>query len=132
MRNDAFDKLFQNEAQSEANIQQVTELILSFVNDNLEPMEVKVTDLALQMHDGVYIIILVGALANFFVPLSRYNLNPQTVEEKLNNVVFAFKLLESLGIKNPKWNAVDVIRKDLKAILRILYDIIEAFKHLAE
>ena len=54
-----------------------------FTNQHLSAMDITVTDLALQMHDGVYFIILVGSLGNFFVPLARYTMHPTTLEEKV-------------------------------------------------
>jgi hypothetical protein len=55
-------------------------------------------------------------------------------------VALAFRLLETLGVSNPRWNHIGtciyikdkfisaVVRKDLSMILRVLYDIFQAFK----
>jgi hypothetical protein len=61
---------------------------------------------------------------------------------KLDNVMFAFTILESMGIYDNKWNAigmttfrnvlklsnvVDIVRKDLKMIIRVLFGLFQAF-----
>lgn len=101
-----------------------------FLNSKLSLNGVTITDLKSDMHDGVFFIIVVGSLANFFVPFSKYTIKPTTPDQKLNNVMFAFKLMESLGMNGAKWNALDVVRQDLKMILRISYDLFKKFSTL--
>lgn len=123
---DPFDSLF--EPQHRGELDQIQHLLLEFVNGNMQQLDVQVTDLSAQMHDGVVLIQLTGLLANFFVPLVQYDLDPQSYDAKLSNVTFAFKLLESIGIHSTKWSAIDVVNQDLKMSLRISYDIFRAFR----
>lgn len=122
---DAFDVLFDGTHQNE--LHQVYQTILKFVNQCMEPLGTPVTDLIEQMHDGVYLIILAGYLSNYFVPLARYNIGPETDEEKMDNIYFAFTLMESTGLVTDNWRASDIVRKDQKTILRVLYDLFQAY-----
>lgn len=56
-----------------------------FINKHLEASGVTVTDVAPQFHDGVYLIILTGTLANFFVPLNQFTMSPTTAEQKVHS-----------------------------------------------
>jgi hypothetical protein len=44
--------------------------------------------------------------------------------------MLAIKLLESTGIRNSKWSAVDIVKQDLQSIVRIVNDVFRAFKKL--
>ncbi|TPX38306.1 hypothetical protein SmJEL517_g00135 [Synchytrium microbalum] len=116
---DAFDKLFDDRNK----VTQVTTLIRGFVNQKFEGMDMAVDDLALEFHDGVYLILLVGTMGHFFVPLNFYHLAPKTAAEKLENVRTAFKLMGEMGISTTNFNAVDLVRRDLKGTLRCLYTV---------
>ena len=66
-------------------------------------------------------------LLGFFIPLYKYDRNPSSHEAKMSNVNLAFEFLTSSGIK-VKNRPAEVVRGDLKAILRILYCIFVKFK----
>lgn len=53
------------------------------MNKNIGSIGVEVTDLSHQMSDGVFFIVLIGSLGNFFVPLSKYKFQPNSVDEKV-------------------------------------------------
>jgi hypothetical protein len=97
----------------------------------MEPLSVRVNDLTDQMHDGVYLTILAGYLCNYFVPLARYNMTPETDEEKMDNIYLAFTLMESTGLVTENWRASDIVRRDRKTILRVLYDMFQAYSNSA-
>jgi len=97
-----FDDLF--EPGSEAKLDTVKKLLLGFVNKHLIKLGVQISNFGNQFHDGVYLIMLIGSLGNFFVPLYNYNIAPTSTEMKIHNVTFAFKLVDSLDIKRRKWN----------------------------
>ncbi|TPX48402.1 hypothetical protein SeLEV6574_g02057 [Synchytrium endobioticum] len=116
---DAFDKLFEDRDK----VAQVSLLIREFVNQKFEGMNIEVDHLALEFHDGVYLILLIGTMGHFFVPLNFYHLSPKNAAQKLENVRFAFKLMAEMEISTVNFNAVDLVRRDLKACLRCLYAI---------
>lgn len=72
------------------------------MNKHLNKVNLEVTDLDTQFHDGVYLTLLIGLLEGFFVPLFTFHLTPQTFEEKVHNVVLAFELMQDVGLAKPK------------------------------
>ena len=63
----------------------------------------------------------------FFVPFHCYRPNPICQEDKLVNVSLANEFLTSLGL-HPRHRAIEVVRGDIKAGLRILYGLFIKFK----
>lgn len=57
---------------------------------------------ALQFADGVYLVLLMGMLEGYFVPLYSFNLTPESFEQKVHNVRFAFELMTDAGLPKPK------------------------------
>lgn len=76
--------------------------LVTFVNKHLNKINLEVTDLDTQFHDGVYLTLLMGLLEGFFVPLYSFYLTPQTFEEKVHNVVLSFELMQDVGLAKPK------------------------------
>ena len=72
-------------------------MMINFVNTHLSPLSMVVIDLGVEFHDGVYLIILLGIMGGYFVPLWKYKLNPESVEDKLENVRFAIRLVDEMG-----------------------------------
>ena len=62
----------------------------------------EVTDIESQFHDGVYLILLMGLLEGYFVPLFEFHVTPKDFEQKVFNVSFAFELMQDAGISKPK------------------------------
>jgi len=124
---DVFDDLF--EPGSEAKLETVKKLLLNFVNKHLTKMGVTISNVTNQFHDGVYLIMLIGSLGNFFVPLYNYNMSPTNTEMKVQNVICAFKLMDTLEIKRRNWNPAEVVRQDLKTILRVIYTLFTSYKN---
>lgn len=123
---DAFDALFDN-APEKLNV--VKKSLQSFVNKHLSKLSLDVADLDSQFHDGVYLIFLLGLLEGFFVPLYQFYITPSTKEQKLHNVALAIDLMRDSGMKfyaKPE----DVVQKDLKSTLRILYCLFQKYKNL--
>lgn len=78
----------------------------------------------MQFADGVYLVLLMGLLEDYFVPLYNFFLTPESFEQKVNtcdsemgqfveqlhyflfsqvhNVAFAFELMQDGGLKKPK------------------------------
>ncbi|KAJ3147248.1 hypothetical protein HDU86_008084 [Geranomyces michiganensis] len=119
---DAFDKLF---AQPEK-IAEVTKLLLEFINSQLEVLNIRLNNLI--KVEGVYLILLIGTLGNFFVPLHHYTLTPSTLAAKIENARFALSMMSDLNIDITRINATDIVRKDPKSIARCLYLLFQAFR----
>ncbi|KAJ3166493.1 hypothetical protein HDU88_003362 [Geranomyces variabilis] len=119
---DAFDKLF---AQPEK-VAEVTKLLLEFINSQLEALNIRLNNLI--KVEGVYLILLIGTLGNFFVPLHHYSLTPTTLAAKIENARFALGMMADLNIDVTRINATDVVRKDPKSIARCLYLLFQAFR----
>uniref|UniRef100_A0AAQ4QV96 Parvin, beta n=1 Tax=Gasterosteus aculeatus aculeatus TaxID=481459 RepID=A0AAQ4QV96_GASAC len=79
--------------------------------------------------DGVYLILLMGLLENYFVPLYNFFLTPESFEQKVHNVAFAFELMQDGGLKKPKARPEDVVNLNLKSTLRVLYNLFTNYKN---
>jgi len=76
--------------------------LITFANKHLNRVNLEVSDLDTQFHDGVYLILLLGSLEGFFVPLYDFYLTPHDAEQKVHNVSFAFELMQDIGLARPK------------------------------
>ncbi|KAJ1550990.1 hypothetical protein HK096_003797 [Nowakowskiella sp. JEL0078] len=113
IRADDFDKLFLIDEKKQQLV--------------LDDLDILVTDICQDFHNGVNLIFLTGMLGKFFVPLCFYHLKPESDEEKLLNVKLALQLMADLDMDMSKLNPEDIINKDLKGISRCLYSIFHAF-----
>ena len=116
-RKDGFDSLFDS---SPEKINPVKKNLLKFCNDILSKINVKVNDLETDFCNGVNLILLIGMVQGFFVPLYEYFPNPTTFEEKLHNVHLALEFIDELDVKRRNQPS-EIIRGDLKATMRIVY-----------
>uniref|UniRef100_A0A667FM46 Parvin beta n=1 Tax=Lynx canadensis TaxID=61383 RepID=A0A667FM46_LYNCA len=80
--------------------------------------------------DGVYLVLLMGLLEDYFVPLYNFHLTPDSFDQKVHNVAFAFELMLDGGLKTPKARPEDVVNLDLKSTLRVLYNLFTKYKNL--
>ncbi|XP_035378221.1 beta-parvin isoform X3 [Electrophorus electricus] len=78
--------------------------------------------------DGVYLVLLMGLLEDYFVPLYNFYLTPESFEQKVHNVAFAFELMQDGGLKKPKARPEDVVNLNLKSTLRVLYNLFTNYK----
>ncbi|XP_013383794.1 beta-parvin-like [Lingula anatina] len=124
---DAFDTLFDH-APDKLNV--VKRSLIGFVNKWLNKVNLEVTDLDNQFHDGVYLVLLMGLLEGYFVPLHCFHLTPTSFEQKVHNVSFAFELMVDAGLPQPKARPEDVVNLDLKSTLRVLYNLFTKYKAL--
>ncbi|XP_067145096.1 beta-parvin isoform X2 [Centruroides vittatus] len=125
---DAFDTLFDHAPDK---LQVVKKSLVSFVNKHLNRINLEVTDLDTQFHDGVYLTLLMGLLEGYFVPLFSFNLTPTSFDQKVHNVSFAFELMMDAGLEKPKARPEDLVNLDLKSTLRVLYNLFTKYKHLS-
>jgi parvin len=123
---DAFDTLFDYGPDK---LQHVKSSLVAFCNKHLNKINLEITDLETQFQDGVFLILLMGLLEGYFVPLYKFHLQVTNNEEKLKNVQFAFFLMEEAGIPKPKSRAHDIVNGDLKSTLRVLHAMFTKYKH---
>lgn len=122
---DAFDTLFDH-APDKLNI--VKKSLIDFANRHLDKLNLAVTEIDTQFADGVYLVLLMGMLEGYFVPLHSFNLTPESFEHKVHNVKFAFELMTDAGLPTPKARPEDVANCDLKSTLRVLYNLFTKYK----
>ncbi|XP_073975461.1 beta-parvin [Rhodnius prolixus] len=125
---DAFDALFDHAPDK---LQVVKNSLMTFVNKHLNKLHLEVTELESQFHDGVYLTLLMGLLEGFFVPLYFFHQTPQEFEQKVHNVGFAFQLMQDVGLAKPKARPEDIVNKDMKSTLRVLYNLFIKYKNLS-
>ena len=124
---DAFDVLFNHSDTLQNSISTIKETLTTFVNKHLLNINgqyiKKVTNLEKQFSDGIYLCFLIGFLEGFFIPLYDIHLNPKSFEEKVENVTFAFDLMQDVGFPKPKVRPEDIVNMDMKSTLRVIYSI---------
>ncbi|XP_046685942.1 beta-parvin-like, partial [Homalodisca vitripennis] len=125
---DAFDTLFDHAPDK---LQVVKKSLVTFVNKHLNKVNLEVSDLDTQFHDGVYLTLLMGLLEGFFVPLYSFHLTPQDFDQKVHNVSFAFELMQDVGLAKPKARPEDIVNLDLKSTLRVLYNLFTKYKNIS-
>ncbi|XP_060695894.1 beta-parvin isoform X1 [Hemiscyllium ocellatum] len=124
---DAFDTLFDH-APDKLNV--VKKSLITFVNKHLNKLNLEVTELETQFADGVYLVLLMGLLEDYFVPLYNFYLTPESFEQKAHNVAFSFELMQDGGLKKPKARPEDIVNLDLKSTLRVLYNLFTKYKNV--
>ncbi|XP_075044790.1 alpha-parvin [Mixophyes fleayi] len=122
---DAFDTLFDH-APDKLNV--VKKTLITFVNKHLNKLNLEVTELETQFADGVYLVLLMGLLEGYFVPLYNFFLTPDSFEQKVLNVSFSFELMQDGGLEKPKPRPEDIVNCDLKSTLRVLYNLFTKYR----
>ena len=105
------------------------ESLVKFSNTHLAKLGYEVRDLETDFADGVRLILLLGSLEGFFVPFYSFHLKPETVEEKIENVSHSFCLMEEAGLPRPRNRPYEIVHKDLKSTLRIVYSLFIKYKN---
>lgn len=124
---DAFDTLFDHAPDK---LSLVKKSLITFVNKHLNKLNLEVTELETQFADGVYLVLLMGLLDDYFVPLHNFYLTPDSFDQKVHNVSFAFELMLDAGLMKPKARPEDVVTLDLKSTLRVLYNLFTKYKDM--
>ncbi|KAL6033574.1 hypothetical protein STEG23_007513 [Scotinomys teguina] len=124
---DAFDTLFDH-APDKLNV--VKKTLITFVNKHLNKLNLEVTELEMQFADGVYLVLLMGLLEGYFVPLHSFFLTPDSFEQKVLKVSFAFELMQDGGLEKPKPRPEDIVNCDLKSTLRVLYNLFTKYRNV--
>ncbi|XP_031420831.1 gamma-parvin [Clupea harengus] len=102
--------------------------ILHFVNKNMLPLGLQVTEMEKQFADGVILLLLIGQLEGFFLPLSEFTLSPSCDPEMLHNVTLALEMLSDRDIEVDDVDPQDIVSHDVKATLRVLYALFKKHK----
>ncbi|XP_023256030.1 gamma-parvin [Seriola lalandi dorsalis] len=124
-REDPIEQLLKLEAHK---VNTVKKAILHFVNQNMSTMGLQVADMDKQFADGVILLLLIGQLEGFFVPLCDFNLTPVNHSEMLHNVTLALDFLNDTGLQMPGVNPQDIVSEDVTATLKVLYALFKKHK----
>uniref|UniRef100_A0A8C0QYC3 Gamma-parvin n=2 Tax=Canis lupus dingo TaxID=286419 RepID=A0A8C0QYC3_CANLU len=122
---DVFDELFKLAPEK---VNMVKEAIVNFVNQKLDRLGLSVQNLDNQFADGVFLLLLIGQLEGFFLHLKEFYLTPTSPAEMLHNVTLALDLLKDEGLLTYPVNPEDIVNKDAKSTLRVLYSLFQKHK----
>uniref|UniRef100_A0A3Q0QXA2 Parvin, gamma n=1 Tax=Amphilophus citrinellus TaxID=61819 RepID=A0A3Q0QXA2_AMPCI len=78
--------------------------------------------------DGVILLLLIGQLEGFFIPLFDFNLTPVSDSEMLHNVTLALDLLKDTGFQLSSVDPQDIVSQDITATLKVLYALFNKHK----
>ncbi|XP_066525730.1 gamma-parvin isoform X2 [Hoplias malabaricus] len=106
----------------------VKKAILHFVNKNMSPLRLQVADIEKQFADGVILLLLIGELEGFFIPLYEFYLSPDGQAEMLHNVSLALNLLNDIKIPVSSVDPEDIVSQDVSATLKVLYALFKKHK----
>ncbi|KAJ7997885.1 hypothetical protein DPEC_G00216810 [Dallia pectoralis] len=106
----------------------VKQAIMHFVNKTMSTLGLQVTDVEKQFADGVILLLLIGQLEGFFIPLHEFHLTPVNTTEMLNNVTLALDLLNDMEIPMPYVDPQDIVSQEVTAILKVLYALFKKHK----
>uniref|UniRef100_A0A8C7L5Y3 Parvin alpha n=1 Tax=Oncorhynchus kisutch TaxID=8019 RepID=A0A8C7L5Y3_ONCKI len=108
----------------------VKKTLITFVNKHLNKLNLEVAELDTQFADGVYLVLLMGLLEGYFVPLYNFFLTPENFEQQVHNVSFSFELMQDGGLERPKPRPEDIVNCDLKSTLRVLYNLFTRYRNV--
>ncbi|XP_070764031.1 gamma-parvin [Enoplosus armatus] len=124
-REDPIEQLLKLEAHK---VNTVKQAILHFANHNISTLGLQVADMDKQFADGVILLLLIGQLEGFFIPLHDFNLTPVNHSEMLHNVTLALDLLNDTGLQVSSVDPQDIISQDVTATLKVLYALFKKHK----
>uniref|UniRef100_S4RC07 Calponin-homology (CH) domain-containing protein n=1 Tax=Petromyzon marinus TaxID=7757 RepID=S4RC07_PETMA len=103
-------------------VPQVEQMLLAFANGHLAGLHLDITDLVTQeWAPTVMLVLLLGQLSGYFVPLHSYYLSPESREQKVHNVKLALELMEDDGNPMSPVQPEEIVDVDAKAAMKILY-----------
>uniref|UniRef100_A0A3B4YQU7 Parvin, gamma n=1 Tax=Seriola lalandi dorsalis TaxID=1841481 RepID=A0A3B4YQU7_SERLL len=109
--------------------------ILHFVNQNMSTMGLQVADMDKQFADGVILLLLIGQLEGFFVPLCDFNLTPVNHSE-MHPLILAASVALWMLMVHCKYAlnvyfgdyVTDIVSEDVTATLKVLYALFKKHK----
>ncbi|KII74927.1 Gamma-parvin [Thelohanellus kitauei] len=123
-KDDVFEAIINNPDK----LKQFEEGLLKFVNVQLSPMGRTVSNFNSDFDDGVNLILLCGALGNFYVAGHIYSLKPITRPEKESNIRCAFEILNDLEVSTTFIDVNEMVDGNKRATLKVLYSIFKRYK----
>jgi len=96
---DVFDKLFEEAPEK---LEAVKRSLCQFATRVLQEMDIVVTDIETQFHSGVNLILMMGLLEGYCIPLYKWHYNPVGFDEKMDNMKLSFRLLQDVGLPQPR------------------------------
>uniref|UniRef100_A0A8C7GVY4 Parvin alpha n=1 Tax=Oncorhynchus kisutch TaxID=8019 RepID=A0A8C7GVY4_ONCKI len=114
LERDAFEALFDHY------------VLILFVNKHLNKLNLEVAELDTQFADSVYLVLLLGLLECYFVPLYNLFLTDENFDQKVYNVSFSFELMQDEGLERPR--PEDIVNCDLKSTLMVLYNLFTRYR----
>ena len=96
---DTFDLLFERAPEK---LGQVTAAMTTFLNKQLVAVGLTIESLTDDLRDGVPLVLAMGLVEGYFVPLHCYYSTPKNIDQRLHNVVLAFELMQDAGLPKPK------------------------------
>ncbi|KAM9496418.1 gamma-parvin [Clarias gariepinus] len=124
-KDDPIDELLKLETHKIATVKKA---LLHFINKNMSPLRLQVSDMEKQFADGVILLLLIGELEGFFIPLYEFYLSPASHSEMLHNVTLALDLLNDREIQVPNVGPEDIVSQDESATLKVLYALFKKHK----
>uniref|UniRef100_A0A3P8RC28 Calponin-homology (CH) domain-containing protein n=1 Tax=Astatotilapia calliptera TaxID=8154 RepID=A0A3P8RC28_ASTCA len=118
-REDPIEQLLKLEAHK---VNTVKKALVHFVNQHISSLGLQVIDMDKQFADGVILLLLIGQLEGFFIPLFDFNLTP------LHNVTLALDLLKDTGFQLSNVDPQDIVSLDTTATLKVLYALFNKHK----
>ncbi|XP_027029408.1 gamma-parvin isoform X2 [Tachysurus fulvidraco] len=124
-KNDPIDELLKLDTHKIATVEKA---LLHFINKNMTPLRLQVSDIEKQFADGVILLLLIGELEGFFIPLYEFYLSPSSHSEMLHNVTLALDLLNDKEIQVQNVDPEDIVSQDVPATLKVLYALFKKHK----
>lgn len=124
-REDPIEQLLKLEAHK---VNTVKKALVHFVNQHISSLGLQVIDMDKQFADGVILLLLIGQLEGFFIPLFDFNLTPVSDSEMLHNVTLALDLLKDRGFQLSNVDPQDIVSLDTTATLKVLYALFNKHK----
>ncbi|KAG9280762.1 gamma-parvin-like [Astyanax mexicanus] len=125
-KDDPIDELLKLDAHKIATVKKA---ILHFVNKNMSSLRLQVVDVEQQFADGVFLLLLIGQLEDFFIPLYEFYLSPNGESEMLHNVTLALDILSDREVQVSGINPEDIVSQDVSATLKVLYALFKKHKN---
>ncbi|XP_037539575.1 gamma-parvin [Nematolebias whitei] len=122
---DPIEQLLKLEANK---VNTVKKAILHFVNQNMVTLGLHVADMDKQFSDGVILLLLIGQLEGFFIPLCEFHLTPVNDTEMLHNVTLVLDLLNNMDLQLPNIEPQDIVSQDVAVTLKVLYALFKKHK----
>uniref|UniRef100_A0A3B5N208 Calponin-homology (CH) domain-containing protein n=1 Tax=Xiphophorus couchianus TaxID=32473 RepID=A0A3B5N208_9TELE len=116
---DPIEQLLKLEANK---VNTVKKAILHFVNQNMATLGLQVADMDKQFADGVILLLLIGQLEGFFIPLVDFHLTPCRRSHTASTWPGCLHNVCPLNI------VTDIVSQDVAATLRVLYTLFRKHK----